>query len=711
MKVTNQGKKAPVLLKLGHTNKRNLLLFIHASTNIQVDKLVQYYLDYANKLLENEGELTSAKKLKELYGQALRFSAGVEFRILDWLRSDSQGLARVLKPFKPLLEGSPNATRAALTVLQLYKLIDAKGEPSLKSIVNPYTGKVTPTWLTKFDEVVLEEFPSSEISKRISKLRGDNLHISGKNGPNGPATLSLLADASSLVGTKMWQNITRLAAITGNTALIQIMSEASSAVRRNEVKHAKDRKPTHSRLRIKYEPGGKARVFAILDFFSQSALKPVHDYLMKWLKDQHQDGTSDHSLAAKQLAEWTASNNDIWSFDLTTATDRYPIFLQVRVMKRIFGDEITELWYEIITDREFVTPNGKETVKFAVGQPLGALSSWAAFSVTHHIHVRTAAKLAGVDLTKDSYRIIGDDISIFNIYRLALRYIGMMEDLSVPFSSDKSILPPQCEDGFNVGELAKRVFVNGSEITPVPPDEILIGMRSPFGKRILLESALGRGYTMLESPWTVQSFLKGNQEFAALTFPVGRTLPLLKGVKYILSGWDIAQGESPPAGLKPDWLYWETGITPINQEEAISILTSFLREKVVSAIYSSREVLRESTLPKSKSSKIYQGGDWQPGLGKHPRLVQLITQYFRNSLGKTLDSINEMTYREDMDLYRLISRANAVPKIEDLLGRQSFMDEKSRTRVLASILVKDATKLRNKPVEAYLQYICRYREI
>lgn len=695
---------------LGSSNKRNLLQFIRVSTDVIADSLVQYYLDYSDKLIKNEGELSAVKKLKQLYGVALRHAAGVSYEPQPYLRSYKDGFPKVLKPFRKILEGSPNAKRASLTVLQLFKLKIAEDDFSTESITKPYTGLSSPEWLDAFDEVVEQEFPSSQLSKRKAKLSGDFLHISGKNGPNGPASLEVLVDYKAIKDAGLKDRIFRLSCLTGNLALTQIMQKVERCVKPSTTfKHKKDRKPEHSRLRIKYEPGGKARVFCILDFYSQSALKPIHNYLMDWLKTQPTDGTADHSVAARQLSEWTSHGEKLWSFDLTTATDRYPVFLQKRVMSRIFGQQIADLWFEIIADRSFLDPNCRDRVRFSVGQPLGALSSWAAFAVTHHLHIRTAARLAINERQFKNYRIIGDDICIYKDYRVALRYIGMMRDLDVPFSTEKSITPPQCKHG-SAGELAKRVFLNGSEITPIPPDEILIGMSNPFGKRILIESSLGRGYSTFESPYSVQSLLKGHQEWAAMTFPVGRSLPLSKGVKVILSGWDYASEESPPGGLNPGWAYWETGLTVFPEGGFEAIVAQKLRNEISSGIMEARKFVFRSNPYNKFEGFQYKGGDWQPGLQTEPEVVRHILDYFGKQLGETLKLIDKMISREDLDLYRLIARVNTVPTLRDLLGRQKFLDEKTNTKLACSLIVKDAIKLRRSPLEDFWRYVSRYQE-
>jgi hypothetical protein len=76
------------------------------------------------------------------------------------------------------------------------------------------------------------------------------------------------------------------------------------------------------------------------------------------------------------------------------------------------------------------------TLKYSVGQPMGSYSSWAAFTITHHLVVSYSAKLAGFDTFND-YIILGDDIVIKNS-KVAKNYIKIMTKLGVDISESKT---------------------------------------------------------------------------------------------------------------------------------------------------------------------------------------------------------------------------------------------------------------------------------
>jgi len=90
--------------------------------------------------------------------------------------------------------------------------------------------------------------------------------------------------------------------------------------------------------------------------------------------------------------------------DLSAATDRLPVVLQEQILN-ILGFEGT-LWKNVL-DREWDLKG--ETVRYSVGQPMGAYSSFACLALTHHVIVRVASIHAGVNPKKLLYAVLGDD--------------------------------------------------------------------------------------------------------------------------------------------------------------------------------------------------------------------------------------------------------------------------------------------------------------
>jgi hypothetical protein len=118
------------------------------------------------------------------------------------------------------------------------------------------------------------------------------------------------------------------------------------------------------------DPELKRRVIAMLDYNSQILLRPIHDGLLKTLKKLPCDRTFDQN----PLNKWKPKGNKFWSLDLSSATDRFPINLQAKVISCLYNDrKFSEAWKNILIDRKFFYEGS--TYKYSVGQPMGAYSS------------------------------------------------------------------------------------------------------------------------------------------------------------------------------------------------------------------------------------------------------------------------------------------------------------------------------------------------
>jgi hypothetical protein len=222
-----------------------------------------------------------------------------------------------------------------------------------------------------------------------------------------------------------------------------------------------------SKLAFLPEGGGKTRTIAMADYWTQSALMPLHIEVMKILSRLVTDGTYNQGKIADVVCNWTKENKPIYCFDLTTATDRFPVFLQQIVLQHVLGPKSAYHWTMLLTDRQFESKLGQ--VRYNAGQPMGILSSWAVFALTHHAIIEYCAFKEGLKNFRD-YIVLGDDVAIANSL-VAKRYGKIMNQLEVPISKDKCIFPEGKQP--SSAEIAKRLFVRGMEVSPIPPELIL----------------------------------------------------------------------------------------------------------------------------------------------------------------------------------------------------------------------------------------------
>lgn len=233
------------------------------------------------------------------------------------------------------------------------------------------------------------------------------------------------------------------------------------------------------KLGIREEPG-KMRLFAMVDIFTQWVLSPLHLALFAVLRRIPQDGTFNQVKPVKDLIERceTKGQRQVFSYDLSAATDRLPVVLQEWLLAAFTGRAYAESWRAVLCDREYVLPrlfsqtfgNKYRTVKYAVGQPMGALSSWAMLAITHHAIVQFAAFRAGWRSWFPDYAVLGDDVVIAN-HGVAAQYVLIMKEIGVDIGFHKSIVSSNLSL-----EFAKRFFYKGKEVTPFPLVGAAVGL-------------------------------------------------------------------------------------------------------------------------------------------------------------------------------------------------------------------------------------------
>jgi hypothetical protein len=143
---------------------------------------------------------------------------------------------------------------------------------------------------------------------------------------------------------------------------------------------------------VKEEAAGKLRVFAIGDSISQSILSPLHSALFSLLKAIPNDGTFDQDASVRRCSEKATLSGKAFSFDLSAATDRLPGKLSAKILGVLYSPDFGRAWYDLLVKRDFAFTfnvasqyhGSCDKIRYAVGQPMGFLSSWPMLAITHH---------------------------------------------------------------------------------------------------------------------------------------------------------------------------------------------------------------------------------------------------------------------------------------------------------------------------------------
>lgn len=276
------------------------------------------------------------------------------------------------------------------------------------------------------------------------------------------------------------------------------------------------------KLHAKEEPAGKVRLFAIVDCWTQWALFPLHKFIFSRLRQIPQDGTHAQLAPLELLLE--RKPKELFSLDLTAATDRLPLFLQKTLITLLCGEGFANSWATLLVGRTYgFRQLGYErwhgSYKYGTGQPMGAYSSWGMLALTHHFIVQASAWMAGVvpiGTWFEDYALLGDDLVIAN-KRVADQYLIILKDLGMEVNLSKSLLSP----AGTCLEFAKRtIFVYPSglwvDISPVPVKE----MAASQG---LLPALVQFGIKyQLATPQLLQAFGFGWRNISWLSKPLGK---------------------------------------------------------------------------------------------------------------------------------------------------------------------------------------------
>ncbi|QNS28825.1 RNA-dependent RNA polymerase [Diaporthe rudis mitovirus 1] len=453
--------------------KRNNLIILRLLSALFNDHTyTKRFLTTVDSLLKNNGFYYTIDYLKFSKLLITRYICKKPIINNDKKISTVGGFPTKFLYFKKLIDSGKIRDKAfVLTLLSYSRSIKpSKGtklrEPLYETITNVNLKKNYTIPLKFINEFV--EYHKLQLKKPI--FENDNHYISNKSSPFGKATLSGLFGLFYLVNNDH-QTLEIFNRILGSKVYDSIIAPVIKLVWTDHRSFKIGKVPKSSgKLSIVEDPEGKRRIIAMVDYYSQFILKPIHQQLLNLLNNLDCDRT----FTQDPFHQWGKTmGNNFWSLDLSAATDRFPVELQEKLLSVIYGDkEFSTSWRDLLTSRLYEAPNGR-LLKYSVGQPMGAYSSWAAFTLSHHLVVKWAAKLCGFDQTFNKYIILGDDI-VINNDKVAQKYIGIMTKLGVDISMTKTHVSK------NTYEFAKRWIHKGVEVSGLPLRGILNNLNNPI---------------------------------------------------------------------------------------------------------------------------------------------------------------------------------------------------------------------------------------
>jgi hypothetical protein len=388
----------------------------------------------------------------------------------------SSELHRIPKDLKPIILSKGfdvPSMKLLLTIYSISRAFRLPSNPSFDSIVGPSTMKEYPFSEKDFG-LFWKSLGYSTKLKPERSIRFRSFHKTSNAGPNGQALMfslndlflmdiSLIEDIILLGGPKLERYIKLV--LKYKSYLINFFPTSGKLLRK---------------LIAFPDKEGKTREVAIFDYYSQTSLIPLHNYLFKALKKIPQDFTYDQTGYMSSL-----SNSEVYySIDLTAFTDRFPIEINRDLLASRIGPEKADAWKRIMTQK-FTLNN--ETISYSVGNPMGAYSSWNSTTLSHHFVVWKACKNKGINWKTLPYAMLGDDLVIGNRL-IALEYCRLIRTLGIHWSKEKTHISP------HFFEFAKRLHWNGHDMSPFPISGLWSERNRVTGQIQVLDNACSKGW-------------------------------------------------------------------------------------------------------------------------------------------------------------------------------------------------------------------------
>jgi len=444
-----------------------------------INEITAKYVQSMRMKILKEGKNSACRHYKGLHLVAQCIATNRTLPVIPYCKTTRDGVPRELIQVKQLLQsGDADLQRFGLTITRNYEQIYTK----VVWNPNPITDRGP-----KISEQLKLEFNNfcynwtNKLGIRNRNLQSSTTIRSGiVKGPNGPAIVTAHQDAGAVLDDiELSTNLKTLATLTGNKWIWEMLQFLGQPEQNKGFKSG--------RISLLQEGGGKTRTIAIADYWSQNLLRPIHKVLMDILKRLETDGTFSHGDQFKRII-LKSKGNITYCHDLSSATDRFPVELQEILLSHVFSKELADCWRKVLTSRSFSYRNTH--VKWETGQPLGLLSSWAAFALTHHAIIEFCAFQKGFKSFK-KYAVLGDDVAIWE-EDVAKQYEQLLTEIGVPINYDKSLVSDTRTHRL---EFAKRIAVNGVEISGLKP-AILKSSDTLSGYLDLIRTARDRSWNL-----------------------------------------------------------------------------------------------------------------------------------------------------------------------------------------------------------------------
>lgn len=453
-------------------------------------RMMHNFAQFIIKFNKNHGEIMTTKYLKACQLAVQKKIAGQPFSSLREIEPDlplprlsKSGLPNCIKlaDRASICRGSLTVIRLWLTLFSIYRVFKTDFNPKINTITDPFTGDQKSLndfnyFLENYSKKILTNF---SLKFDLKELEVKRLVPIQKSSPSSKVSWKgIFTSFNSLKANSIvFNSINEYISLTSSEFLRTVFSNLEWSIDHvssfsNMIRDGKGFQSSEGstapigRLAFKEEAAGKLRVFAMVDVITQSLLKPLHLKLFDIFHKLPNDGTHDQEKAFLYAQSLSLKYNASFGFDLSAATDRLPAECQAKLLNGLFGSNFGDIWLKILVDRPYrVNRNSYKILEgdyyYKVGQPMGALSSWAMLNLLHHMMVQYCYKMEYPTFQGwyAEYVVLGDDIVLFE-ENIANRYLSLCDKLGVTINKSKSIISSK-----PVVEFAKRTSYYGFDVS------------------------------------------------------------------------------------------------------------------------------------------------------------------------------------------------------------------------------------------------------
>jgi hypothetical protein len=211
-----------------------------------------------------------------------------------------------------------------------------------------------------------------------------------------------------------------------------------------------DSQEFYGRITLIQEQGCKARIVCQPSAWLQLAFMPLHNRLAKVCEIMFpkESCVRDQESGVYQAMMLMGQGYPVYSTDLSSATDRFPVDYSLGVLRGLGLQDYAEALQEVVQGRFSVPWLGKGAfLSYHVGQPMGLYSSFPLFHLSNCCLAAACSRKVKdkVSFPNGAYfMVLGDDI-IFSDSKVEACYRQALENLGVQVSESKCYHGDVCE--------------------------------------------------------------------------------------------------------------------------------------------------------------------------------------------------------------------------------------------------------------------------